>query len=97
MITQQKRKVDGWTIEKMTFPKGYQPRSVRWRSQPEHDRYQVEVVSKIPENVNKYLFLQEIDDAVVNEDGTVTGWKTMSKSAYDWDRHDAGAEAPANA
>lgn len=94
MITQQKRKVDGWTIEKMTFPKGYQPRAVKWRFKAEEDLYQVEVNTKVPEGVNPNRYLEQVEDAVLSDDGTLTGWKTMSRQAYDWDRYDAEAQDP---
>lgn len=92
MITELKRKQNGWTIEKMTFPKGYKPKTSTWRNKD--GQYQVQVNKQVPEDSDPlglpvYAMLEEAEVKTTAKGTFVVGWYPLGKNNYDYDRADA--------
>ena len=92
MITELKTKPKGWTIEKMTFPANYSPRSVTWRHK--EGIYQVKIAKKVTEETKErmlsmYPDLEEAEIKETKKGLVLTGWYRLDKNYYLYDRADA--------
>lgn len=96
MIKELKNKRNGWTVHKMTFPPGYNPRSTTWRMR--EGEYQVLVERIVDENfkLEENALLRGLRDVEIKDTAKgrkLTGWMQLSKSYYDYDASDANYES----
>lgn len=92
MITELKRKQNGWTIEKMTFPKGYTPKNVTWRHKD--GEYHVQITREVPEgekpeSVHGYDTFYDVEVKTTAKGTFVVGWYSLGKNYYLYDKADA--------
>lgn len=85
MIEKLKTTRGGWTYEKITFPKGYTPSSVKWRYKDGLFQTYIERRLRDDEDLSKFFEVEEAEIKTIRGHRVLTGWVLMEKSAYLYD------------